>query len=85
MLYESALISLAGGLAAVPVLWAGFKIYGAVVGQFTIEGVGITFGIEPWMLALALPVSALAGVAGGVIPAFLSSRWNIVDCFRAVD
>lgn len=85
VLYESSLVALAGGLAAAPVLLAAFGLFETFVGRFTIEGVGITFGIEPWMIAIGLPAAALAGAAGGAVPAFLSTRWAIVDCFRAVD
>ena len=85
VLSESALISLAGGLLAMPLVLVGLAVFKAFVGEISIRGIGITIGIDPGILVLSIPLGAAAGIIGGILPAFFSSRWKIVDCFRAVE
>ena len=85
VLSESAVISLLGGLLAMPLVLGGLGLFKLLVGEISIRGVGISLGIEPGILLLSLPVAAAAGILGGILPAYFASRWKIVDCFRAVD
>jgi putative ABC transport system permease protein len=85
VLSESVLVSLAGGVLAIPTVLGGLALFNALVGVIHIRGVGVAVDIEPGLLLLSLPVAATAGVLGGILPALFASRKKIVDCFRAID
>jgi len=85
ILSESTLIALLGGILAMPLILLGLAVFRAAVGELSVRGVGVAPEVDMVLLFLSLPAAALAGMLGGILPAWFSSRWKIVDCFRAVD
>ena len=85
ILSESVLMSLLGGILGV--LIAKFVIIPLVVAVGNKTSISIwlvNFRVTPQTLALAFGVSVGVGILAGFLPAFQSSRLNIVDGLRRV-
>jgi putative ABC transport system permease protein len=81
VLAESLLVSLAGGLAGVGAALAVLSLTGLAVGA---EGVTIAFTASPLLAATGLAVTALVGMAAGLVPAWQAARAEIVASLRQV-
>jgi ABC-type antimicrobial peptide transport system permease subunit len=81
LLAESLLIGLAGGLLGCGAAYLVLKVLAvnaAAMGPFRM------ISMPPWVLAAALAVSVLVGIASALVPATAAARRNIVDALRLV-
>ena len=76
---ESLLLSLAGGVAGTLMATAllGWGHFGLGA-----EGVNISFVLAPGVVIAGIAVSALCGIAAGLVPAVIAARAPIVDSLR---
>jgi putative ABC transport system permease protein len=79
---ESLALSVAGGVVGLLFAWATIDLLAAFVGRFTTRTGDIA--LDPMVLAFALLVSLLTGLAFGTFPA-LASRVDVMSALRAGD
>jgi putative ABC transport system permease protein len=74
---ESLALCSAGGVAGLPL----GAIATAIVGRLA----GWTTAVSPLGMGIALGMAAIAGLAFGIYPAVVASRWTPAEALRAVD
>jgi putative ABC transport system permease protein len=85
ILGESVLVALVGGLVGVGLVVLAIN-HG--IGPFLEEnmsGFFPYFRVPPWVLGVALAISAALGLVAGAIPAWRMSRLNVTDALRRLD
>lgn len=78
---EGLVLSVAGGL-----LGSAFAAAFVRIGGFTmtVEGISMNVSASPGVTVVGLAIAAGLGVLAGLVPAWLASRREIAQCFRAV-
>jgi putative ABC transport system permease protein len=85
VLLEGAVIALAGGVLAVPLIVAGVELFKGIYGDVPFMGFNVGVTVEPALLALSVPTAMVAGVLSSIVPAVFASSRSIVDALRSVD
>ena len=82
VLGESLVLTLAGGVLG---LVAAFCLLNLQDWYYGLRGINMLIQVTPLVGALALAIAGLVGLFGGLIPAVLAGRLNIVSSLRNVD
>jgi putative ABC transport system permease protein len=83
-LLESVLLALVGGILACVLVLPLNGISTAVGNSVTMSDVAVDFRVGPGVLLIGIAYSALLGIAGGLLPARMAARREIVTALREV-
>ncbi len=82
VLAESLALAVAGGVIGLGASWALLNLQESYYG---VRGVNMLIHVTPAVAGQALGIAALVGLLGGLIPAAVASRLNIVSSLRNVE
>jgi putative ABC transport system permease protein len=83
VLVEAVLLSLLGGLIGGLVAYLAFDGYQtATMNWQSFSQVAFAFAVTPALLAQAMILSTVIGLAGGLLPAWKAARMPVVDALR---
>ena len=81
-LLESVLLALAGGILACVLVLPLNGIGTAVGNMATMSDGAVNFRVGPRVLLIGIVYSALVGLAGGLLPAWMAARKEILAALR---
>jgi putative ABC transport system permease protein len=81
-LFESVLLALAGGILACLLVLPLNGIGTAVGNMATMSDVAVNFRVGPGVLLIGIAYSTLLGIAGGLLPARMAARKEILAALR---
>jgi len=83
-LLESLLLALVGGILACVLVLPLNGVSTAIGNSATMSDVAVDFRVGPGVLLVGIAYSALLGIAGGLLPARMAARREIVTALREV-
>ena len=83
VLAEAILLGIVGGILGAAVAWLAFDGYETATMNFqSFSQIAFAFKVTPQLMATALVISLVMGIAGGLLPAIRAARLPIVTALR---
>ena len=83
VLAEAILLGIFGGILGAAIAWAAFDGYETATMNFqSFSQIAFAFKVTPQLMATALVISLVMGIAGGLLPAIRAARLPIVTALR---
>jgi putative ABC transport system permease protein len=83
VLVESILLGIVGGVIGGAIAWFAFDGFETATMNFqSFSQIAFKFAVTPQLLATALMISLVMGVAGGLLPAIRAARLPVVTALR---
>jgi putative ABC transport system permease protein len=80
---EATLLGVVGGILGAAVAWAAFDGYETATMNFqSFSQIAFAFKVTPQLMATALVISLIMGIAGGLLPALRAARLPVVTALR---
>jgi len=83
VLAEAVLLGIFGGILGAAIAWVAFDGYETATMNFqSFSQIAFAFKVTPQLMATALVISLVMGIAGGLLPAIRAARLPIVTALR---
>jgi len=83
VLAEAILLGIFGGILGAAIAWVAFDGYETATMNFqSFSQIAFAFKVTPQLMATALVISLVMGIAGGLLPAIRAARLPIVTALR---
>ena len=83
VLAEAILLGIVGGILGAAIAWVAFDGYETATMNFqSFSQIAFAFKVTPQLMATALVISLVMGIAGGLLPAIRAARLPIVTALR---
>lgn len=80
---EATLLGVIGGILGAAVAWVAFDGYETATMNFqSFSQIAFAFKVTPQLMAMALVISLVMGIAGGLLPALRAARLPVVTALR---